>query len=89
MVSEKCKVVLGKKPVCRNGYEVFTGQRRYVMCRAFQLLEAGEAPDLGTAIKMSWEEVHKVCGVGGSMSEAERIELEEITSEAERIYKKK
>ena len=61
-ISPKCQMVIDKGPVCKDGYTAFTGQRRYVMCRAFDLLEAGKADSLSKAIRRAWYEVHTTCG---------------------------
>lgn len=60
-ISEKCKLVLAKGPVCKDGYKVFTGQRRYALCRAFDLIEKGKEKSFGDALKKSWIEIHDTC----------------------------
>jgi hypothetical protein len=62
-LSEKCRIEIEKGPICHDGYETFTGQRRYVMCRAFDLLGKGEVKDLGEGITEGWDEVHRKCGL--------------------------
>ena len=62
-ISAKCRVVIKEGAPCEDGYKVFTGQRRYAMCRAFDALEKGEAKSLSDGIRIGWEEVHKKCGL--------------------------
>ena len=73
-ISKKCQRVVDRGPVCQNGYTVFTEQRRYVMCRAFEMLDLGEADVLGEAMEMAWEEVRMTCMFDKSKSKEEEKE---------------
>lgn len=58
----KCPAVLdvGLTPeVCRD----FRAVRRWVMCRAWQLLDSGEAKRFRDAIRRAWREEEEACGV--------------------------
>jgi len=60
-ISGECKMILerGAKEATRDGYRAFTAERRYVLCRAFDLLEKGEAKSFSEAIKKGWLEIKK------------------------------
>lgn len=60
----KCDLILESpvdEKVCKDFYE----QRRWVMCRAHQLLkqwkEEGKIADIGEAIEKAWEELREKC----------------------------
>lgn len=80
-ISSKCQMVIDEGPVCRNGYTVFTEQRRYAMCRAFDLLETGEADSLSEGLTEAWEEIHATCGlaeVGAKEKEEKKMPSYEV-----------
>lgn len=59
-----CEILLSQpvtERICRDFYE----QRRWVMCRAHQILkeehEKGEIADLGEAIEKAWDELREKC----------------------------
>lgn len=59
--SIKCVAVLqsGLTPdICRD----FRGIRRWVMCRAWDLLETKRAETFREAIREAWREAHLACG---------------------------
>ena len=62
-ISARCQAVIKEGAPCEDGYKVFTGQRRYAMCRTFDALEKGEGKSLGDGIRLGWAEVHKKCGL--------------------------
>ena len=60
----KCDLILEKpvsEKVCRDFYE----QRRWVMCKAHQLLKEwkkeGKIADIGEAIEKAWDELKEKC----------------------------
>lgn len=57
--SEKCRIVLEHSPseFCND----FRGIRRWVMCRAWQLMEAEKLPRFRDAIREAWREAHEAC----------------------------
>lgn len=61
LVSAKCMVVLDKGPICADGFLTFIEQRRYAMCRAFELLEKSEVDSLGEGIRKAWSEIRVAC----------------------------
>lgn len=63
-ISEKCRLTLQVGPPCEDGYKTFTGQRRYVLCRAFNLLETGKTKSFGEGIRQAWNEVDTKCTLG-------------------------
>lgn len=65
-ISEKCKLVIQEGPPCpdTSPYKTFTGQRRYVICRAFDLLEKGETKTFGDGIREAWKEIDRKCILG-------------------------
>ena len=62
-ISPKCQRVVDRGPLCKNGYDVFVEQRRYVMCRAFDLLENEGADSLSEAMLWAWDEVNTECAL--------------------------
>ncbi|MDI6886837.1 MAG: hypothetical protein QMD22_10975, partial [archaeon] len=62
-VSKHCEEILAREPICEDGYKAFTGQRAYVLCRAFQTLENKEVKSFSEAIRLGWKEVHEKCRV--------------------------
>lgn len=58
--SEKCKAVLSR-PLDRSICQDFRGIRRWVLCRAWQLLDSGEAKMFRTAIRRAWSEAKRIC----------------------------
>lgn len=65
-LSEKCKLALEAGPPCpdTNPYKTFVGQRRFVMCNAFQQLEKGKVKSFGDGIRKSWKEIDRKCVLG-------------------------
>ncbi len=60
-VSKKCELILKRGPICENGIEQFKGQRSFALCRAFELLELGQATSFGDGLKKAWDEIHTTC----------------------------
>ena len=61
--SEKCRLILDRglpKEVCQN----FREYRRWVMCRAFELMEK-EGLSFSEALDKAWDEVHEKCAEVG------------------------
>jgi len=60
----KCELVL-KEPVTERVCKDFYEQRRWVMCKAHQLLkkwrEEGRIADIGEAIEEAWSELKEKC----------------------------
>ena len=61
-ISPECEEVIKEGPPCTNGRELFKGQRRYVMCHAWDQLERGLTKSLGDGIRSGWDEVDETCG---------------------------
>ena len=58
-MSEKCRLILDKgltKDVCYD----FRGIRRWVMCKAWEIMEKEKVP-FRTAIRTAWDEAKKLC----------------------------
>jgi hypothetical protein len=88
-ISPKCQMVIDEGPVCRDGYTVFTEQRRFAMCKAFDLLETGEVDSLSEGLTEAWKEIHTACAldeVGAKKKEAKEEEEEEKKIPSYEVY---
>ena len=59
-VSETCRMILEEKGLTKEVCQDFRAYRRWVMCRAFQLIEK-EGLSFSEALRRAWKEVKSKC----------------------------
>ena len=65
--SEKCKIILEEVGLTKAVCEDFRAIRRWVACRAWQLLEEGKYHRWRDAIRKAWQEARLGCAKQGAV----------------------